>query len=504
MRRELALAAALLVLLGAVVYGPQVVHGGFYWDDWQNAANVHFTQHPGLIGAFDQATERPVFGYRPVLTGLLVLEYEALGLHKHLFLAVAALFGVLCAWALYLVLRMLGLRRAEAALPAALLLVFPWCDSTRMWNTASFDALAVTFYLLGLAVAILALRAPPGRRRILLTAGSLVLYLLAAWTYEIVTFAILASGAVYLLVAPARAALRRLGLDVVVVGIALVVVAAGTTRTPLGLGDQVGHAVTIAGQSFSVLTRALIPVGSPPGIVGALLLVALVALAHRRPELRRWVWVAGFGALFTVAGYVLFVPAARYYEPLAPGTTNRMNVLAAVGFVLLVCALVRLAAGLLGGSRAPLVAAVLLVLIGIGYVVKIYGDQEGWHRSAEVQEQVLDAVAATLPSPPQRTTVYTFNAPSFVAPGIPSFSLAFDLRSAVRLQYDDSSLAAYPIRGFDVIRCQANRLYPVGGTYGPVHGASYGQAYFVSVPRRRAFRVDSRAQCEALRARLGA
>ena len=504
MRRELALAAALLAVLGAVVYGPQVAHGGFYWDDWQNAANVQFTQQPGLIGAFDQASERPVFGYRPVLTGMLVLEYEALGLNKHLFLAVAALFGVLTGFALYLVLRTLGLSRAEAALPAALLLVFPWTDSTRMWNTASFDTLAVSFYLLGLVVAILALRAPPGRRRKLLTAGSLTLYLLAAWTYEIVTFAILAGAAVYLLVAPRRDALRRVALDVVVVGIALVVVAAGTTRTPLSLGDQIKHAGTIAEQAFTVLTRALIPVGSLPGIVGAVLLVALVGIAFRRPDLRRWVLMAGFGALFTLAGYVLFVPAARYYQPLAPGTTNRMNVLAAVGFVVLVCALVRLAAGLLAGRRAPVVAAVLLVLIGVGYVVRVHDDQTGWRRSADVQQQVLDAVTGTVPAPPHKSTIYTFNAPSFVAPGIPSFSLAFDLRSAVRLQYGDPSLKAYPIRGFDVIRCEADRLFPVGGTYGPVHGASYGQAYFVSVPRRRAFRVGSRAQCEALRARLGA
>jgi hypothetical protein len=234
------------------------------------------------------------------------------------------------------------------------------------------------------------------------------------------------------------------------------------------------------------------------------LLVALLGVAFRRPELRRWVVMAGFGGLFVVAGYVLFVPAARYYQPLAPGTTNRMNVLAAVGFVILVYALVRLAAALLGRTRAPLVAAALLALVGVGYVVKVYDDQKGWHRSAQVQDQILDAVAATLPSPPHRTRIYTFNAPTFVAPGIPSFSLAFDLRSAVRLQYDDASLAAYPIRGFDVIRCTANRLYPVGGTYGPVHGADYGQAYFVSVPRRRAFRVDSEAQCRTLAARLGA
>src|SRR3954453_11897375 len=197
-KRELVLTALVLLLLTALVFGPQVAHGGFYWDDWQNVANVHFAREPGVIGALDQSTERPVFGYRPGLTGLLVLEYKALGQHQHLFLAMAALFGAVTASALYLLLRTLGVAAREALVPAVLLLVFPWCDSTRMWNTASFDTLAVTFYLLGLTLAVRALRS--GSR--VLTAASLGLYLVAAWTYEVVTIAVLASVAVCLLVAP--------------------------------------------------------------------------------------------------------------------------------------------------------------------------------------------------------------------------------------------------------------------------------------------------------------
>ncbi len=489
MRRELALAGVALTLLGALVYAPQVAHGGFYWDDWANAANVRFTGEPGLFGALDQATERPVFGYRPVLTTMLVLEYEAIGTHRHLAVALALLYSITTAWALFLLLRTLGIRGREAIVPAALLLVFPWCDSTRMWNTASFDTVAVTLYLLGLTLAVRALRS--GSRA--LTAASLALYLLAAWTYEIVAIGVLAAVAIYLLVAPRRVALRRFALDVVVVGIALAVVAAGTTRTPLALGEQVKHAGTIASQAFSLLARALVPIGDVPGIVA----VALMALALVLGRSRRRLVAAGLGALGVIAGYVLFVPAARYYEPLAPGTTNRMNVLAAVGFVVLVCALVRMAVG----ARF---AAVLLAAIFAGYVVQVRSDQTGWRESARVQSQILGVVRATLPRPPHGATIYTFDAPGFVAPGIPAFSLPFDLRAAVKLQYGDESLRAFPIRGFDVIDCEATTLHPVGGTYGPVHGAAYGQAWFVSVPRRRAFRVVSRAQCEALRARLGA
>jgi hypothetical protein len=481
-RRELAIAALALALLGALVYAPQVADGGFYWDDWANAASVHFTGEPGLFGALDQATERPVFGYRPVLTTLLTVQYEALGTHKAALLALAVLYSVSTAWALFLLLRTLGVRAREAIVPAALLLVFPWCDSTRMWNTASFDTLAVTFFLLGMVLAIRALR----ERRRGLHVASLALYLAAAWTYEIVAIGVLAAGAVYLLVAPRREALRRSAFDAGVVVVALVLVAIGTTRTPLSLGEQVKHAGTIAEQSFSVLARALVPVGAVPGIVGAVLLVLGLAIG------RRWVAVA-LGALGVVAGYVLFIPAARYYEPLAPGTTNRMNVLAAVGFVVLVCALVRQA-------LPRRIAAVVLAAIFIGYVVQVRDDQDGWRRAAAEQERVLQ----TIPRPPRGATVYTFNAPSFAAPGVPVFSLPFDLRAAVRLKFDDASLKAYPIRGLDVIRCDATRLYPVGGTYGPVHGARYGEALFVSVPRSRAFRVVSRAQCEALRAHLGA
>jgi hypothetical protein len=487
-RRESLVALAAFLVAGAVLFAPQVINGGFYWDDWQNAANTHFARSPGLFGALESATERPVFGYRPVLTTLLVLEHEAFGLHMWLHLAMAALFGVLTAWALYLLLRTLEFGRLDAALPAALLLAFPWVDSTRMWATASYDTLAVALYLFGLVFAVRGLR----ERRVRLTVGSLVLYLLAAWTYEIVTVGVLASVAVYLAVAPRRAALRRFALDAVLVAVALALVASGTTRDPQSVSDQLDHARVIAGQSFSLLARALLPVGSVPGVVGAVLLVAVVALGARRRD--RWVAVAGAGALFVAAGYALFIPALPHYQPLAPGTTNRMNVLAAVGFVVLVYALVRIVAG-----RRDVVVVGLCLAIGVGYAVKVIGDRGGWERSASEQERVLDAVPRGEPG----TTFYTFGAPTFAAPGVPVFSLPFDLKAAVRLRFDDVSLAAYPLAERSGIVCGEAGLYPTGGTYGPVHGEHYGSAVLVDVPRRRAIPIRSRAECVPWQARLG-
>jgi hypothetical protein len=489
-RRELWLAFAALLLTAGALFGAQIAGGGFYWDDWQNAANTHFSREPGLFGALDSATERPVFGYRPVLTTLLVLEHAAFGEHVRLHLAMAVLFGVLVSWALYLLLRTLGFERVDAGVPSALLLAFPWVDSTRFWATASYDTLAVALYLLGLTLAVRGLR----ERRTGLTVASLALYLAASWTYEIVIVGVLASVAVYLVVAPRREALRRFGFDALLAAGALALVASGTTRDPQSLADQVDHAGVIASQSFSLLARAVLPVGNVPGIVGAALFVAAVLLGLHRNE-RRWLAAAGLGALFVAAGYVLFIPALPHYQPLEPGTTNRMNVLAAVGFVVLVYAIARM----LAGPRTWLAAA-LCGLIGVGYVVKVAGDEGDWRRSARLQDEILAALPTTARA---GTTFYTFGAPTFAGANVPVFSLPFDLKAAVRLRYDDVSVAAYPLAERSGIECGDKGLHPTGGTYGPAQSEEYGSAVLVDVPERRAIPIDDRAACERWQAQLG-
>jgi len=445
-----------------------------------------------------------------VLTELLVVKHSLLGTSKSLNDAAGVAFAALTAWALYLLMRTLRAGRVESGAAAALLLVFPWADSTRVWPTASMDTLAVALYLLGAVVAIRGLQAVSRRRAGWLAAASIALYLAAAWTYEVTIVAILLSVLLYVLAAPTRLALRRFALDAAIAAVALAVNLSGTTRKPRPLGDELHHARRIAGQAFSLLARALVPVDRPPGVIGAALLVVIggagVLVVRRRRELRRWLGLAGFGALTVTAGYVLYVPAEADYLPLAPGTVNRMNVLAAVGFALLAVGLVGLAAELLlRGPRRPLIAAgALWLAIGAGYVVQALHDESGWRRSASEQARILATIRRAVPSPARGLTIYAFNAPSYVAPGVPAFSLPFDLNQAVRLAYDDPALSAYPIRGLDVVQCAAGFLYPVGGTYGLPHRAAYGKAVFVDVPTNRAIAIGSRAACLEWRARLGA
>ena len=61
-RRELAVAFVALLLLGAAIFGPQVADGGFYWDDWQNAVNVHVAGDQGLfssLGSSPMSARKP-------------------------------------------------------------------------------------------------------------------------------------------------------------------------------------------------------------------------------------------------------------------------------------------------------------------------------------------------------------------------------------------------------------------------------------------------------------
>ena len=183
-----------------------------------------------------------------------------------------------------------------------------------------------------------------------------------------------------------------------------------------------------------------------------------------------------------------------------------MNAFGAVGYAALIVGIVSAASQLaLRAPRAQAAAtAIVCAAIGAGYVVKVAHDERDWQNAAAEQARVLDVVKRTVPNPAAGTTIYTFGAPSFSAPNVPVFSLPFDLKAAVRLAYDDEQLAAYPIRGLDVIRCDPGFLYPQGGTYGRVHGANYGSAVFVDVKRRRAIPIGNRAACLTWRARLGA
>src|SRR6185312_15111321 len=72
--RELFIAWAALALLSLLVYAPHVRHGGFYLDDWANAATTLYPPKGGALDAFSNLTL-----YRPVLVLYVPLTYFVFG-----------------------------------------------------------------------------------------------------------------------------------------------------------------------------------------------------------------------------------------------------------------------------------------------------------------------------------------------------------------------------------------------------------------------------------------
>src|SRR3954447_14595196 len=251
-RSELALVAVGLALLAALVYGDHVVRGGFLWDDWENAGTTRFRYEPGFLGPFDLRQA----AYRPVLQLLLPLPHLLFGTPAAPHLALARVRAVCACAAFHALLRGLGVPRAYATAAAALALVFPWSDSTRLWATASLNLVAVTLVL---GAGAIALRGP--RSRVVLTACMCAAGVL---TYEAVAGLVLLLPLLYRVRMPWRAALARWRFEALAAAAAAIWVALATTKPEHAGGTALEHAASIARQGAELVGRALVPVGAVP------------------------------------------------------------------------------------------------------------------------------------------------------------------------------------------------------------------------------------------------
>src|SRR5262249_6841099 len=116
-------------------------------------------------------------------------------------------------------------------------------------------------------------------------------------------------------------------------------------------------------------------------------------------------------------------------------------------------------------------------------------DARVWDAAGADQRRLLVDLHAALPRPPRGATVYAFDAPQTVGPGIPVLNTTLDLTSAMRLSFSGPSLVGVPVPAAASVAC---------GRAGPradgVRGA-YGNSYLVDVGAQRAVRLTGSAQC---------
>ena len=515
---ELAIVAILFGAASALVYGEHAIEGGFLSDDWALRATVDAAEDPGLFGAVDALNDKESLQGRPLMAVYMATTHTLFGGHMGWHLAWAGALGGFLAFAVFVFLRTVLVRRAHAFVIAALVFLFPASDATRLWAGSAAGLLTVALYVLGAALALRAFAADGTRAR-LVHAASLLLYLASLFLHESTLVAILASVVLYRLRVPWSRALRRWALDVAVAVFVIALVTTQSSSFPRqSLAGQLEHARIIVDRAVELLGAVVVPVGLSGWmtllILGLLFAIATVVAARTpssdrsRAELQRWSTLGIAGACVVAAGYAVYVPAIDYYVPTANGIANRMNVLPSIGFVLLTYAAIVVLV-LLVARIVPVVAryvvpltVVVAAILGASYYTRLSDDQRLYQRAYAIGAETLAMMKRSMPPPPSGSTIYSFGQPIEVVPGVPVFGNTWDLTGAVQLLWDDHSLVGLPAFPGVTFACGRETMRPTLPRYGGTFESRYGRTVLFDAPSGRSELIANREQCQTLTTRF--
>lgn len=509
--RELGVAWLGLTVLAALAFVPHIRHGGFYSDDWANAAGSLLPPGgPGFGNAVSFFADLTL--YRPVLVVYVPLTYFVFGLDMAAHLVWATGLAVLVAAMLYAVLRKLEVPWAHAWMIAALTLVYPWFDSIRLWVTADQVSLSVGLALAGLWLALVGLGRGSWRWHV----GAALLYLLSILTYEITLPFVASVGLLYVLTSGWRAGRARWGVDLVLAIGAGIWVAAHTARTASGLSGNVTHLESIVTSGGTLLGRTLQPLGEQRTtlaliVFAVVLLAGLLAFLRLSPRssgdsgwgLRSWLSLTVGGLVLAAVGWAIFVPADPYYTPSVYGITNRVNGLAGLGLVIATYGALGIVGALVGQLRASTRALALVTTVSLGVLLGIaYTDVLRRHiaiwNSAFVSETVaLTKLKQRFPTLPERTTLFVAGYPAYQTLGVPILSANWDVDGMVKVEYDDRTLAAFPVLEGTEVVCRPGGV-GLDGVGAPTRTVRYGDARLIDLSTGAWSEPGNRRQCRSV------
>jgi hypothetical protein len=512
--RELAIAWVALVVLGVLAFLPHIRHGGFYSDDWSNAAGALLPPGgPGFGNAVSFFADLTI--YRPVLVVYVPFTYLVLGMHMAAHLVWAAALAVLVSALLYGVLRTLGVPWIHAWAIAALTLVYPWFDSIRLWTTADQLSLSISFALAGVWVALAGLSRNSWRWHI----GAVSLYLLSILTYEVTLAFIAGVGLLYVLRAGWRASRAPWAVDLAVVVAGGIWVGTHTARTASGLSGDISHLKSIVTQGGTLLGRTVQPLGAQhttPALCAfaVVLLVGLLAYLYRSERfaggsgwgLRDWLLLASGGLVVAALGWTMFIPADPYYTPSVYGITNRVNGLAGIGLVIALYGAFGIVGTLVGQLRprtrtlALATTLVLGVLLGAAFTDVLRRHIGIWNTAFASEMAGLTKLKAQFPTLPENTTLFVAGYPANQTLGVPIMSANWDLDGMVKVEYDDRSLSAYPVLEGTAIECRRLGV-GLGGVGAPPITAPYGSARMIDLASGGWSAPNDRRACRAVASR---
>jgi hypothetical protein len=205
---------------------------------------------------------------------------------------------------------------------------------------------------------------------------------------------------------------------------------------------------------------------------------------------------------------VLFVPGDAKYVPLAPGIYNRVNIVAAIGFAVLIHALATLLAALVirgAGLRAArtALALALTAIVAVGWIRVTDDHQRDWARAAVLQDEVLRRIEDAHGGVPRGGTIYAFGQPIQTAAGVPVFGQSWDLDAAAKLTLRDPRLVAYPVRPTATVRCRPGSIAIHDYRFGKAQPRSYRGLVFLDVRDGWLRRIPDPAACVAAAIEIG-
>lgn len=513
--RELGGVSLLMTALSFAVFGWYAFHGGFVADDWVNADRYYFHPEPGFWGAVDNY-QTPS---RPIAAVYVTLTYAVMGMHFDQHLVLSVILAAFLSVAYFAFLRTLGLGLPWALAAAAILLVFPSSDSTRLWSTGSQINLFIGLYLVAMVIAI------GGRRRfgpaptvpaVITQICASALALVAVGGYEIVAPAVLLSFVLYRWAGGRGGTLWRWLLDAVPTLLLLLLYTRKFGESPADAGQLLDNVRLAYDGAVSVLAYSLYPSRMLPtswlfvAAVGGVLLVTqlvrqLAPPSPGRDAIARW----GVPILLAVAaiavGYAMIVPVVDRYPLYAPGVQNRTNCFAALGISALIVflaaavgamvagALPRISERIRGQVRWVLTGLLILGVIGV-YTVRVTQDADRWTQSAEIQDAILTQAQELVPSPPPDATIFTSPYAGNAAPGVPAFGGGGnnDEVGAFKVTYDSDEMRAFPLIVDIGLTCGVDRMSQVNAGNSET---DYGKAILIDFRTRTVYRPKNQRQC---------
>lgn len=504
---EVVLSGALFAVLALAIYLPHIIHGGWYLDDW-----TYIAQMSEAGGPLDVMRVMQSNTYRPGLALSLNLFY-AIGGEGHAgYLTIGALLAAAQGWLFYLVLRTLRLCVAVAAVVAAILVVLPVIDATRLWLSAFPAQVGGVLYLLGVLVALHGLTEKTGRKAVAWHACAAALYCAAVLTYELAAGLIVVTPLLYMVRSGWRPALRRWLPDLASIAVAMAIMAprGAAERGPHTSLDFIWDRANQILTQAEVVFRGLLPF---PDVLGGQLGVLLLLFGMlgsgiaigRRDEtgtgLLTWARIAGLATVFSLAGLVMLLPAEPYYVPGASGPGDRSGALAAFGAVLLLAALIVLGlAGLGALLRRPrlgfALAGLLVLVTGVNLATREVHQQQFWTDYWQKQQGIVANIGGALGGTvPANAAIVTFDEPVIEPGGAAPFTASWDLKGAVWQTYGQPEVVARPWTPETI--CESSSAY-FSDEQPEERNFSYGKLFFIDVEARTARRIRDQAACKAI------